>query len=105
MLALYRAGRQADALEAYHEARRMLVEELGLEPSALLRELEQAILKQDASLDLSARRPRLELGERRKMVTVLFADLVDSSSLAERLDPESYRNLLDRVFRHGTKGA
>ena len=47
MLALYRAGRQADALEAYRDARRVLLDELGLEPGAELRELEQAILRQD----------------------------------------------------------
>jgi predicted ATPase/DNA-binding SARP family transcriptional activator len=57
MLALYRAGRQADALETYREARRVLVDELGLEPGPELRELEQAILRQDESL---ARRTRPE---------------------------------------------
>jgi eukaryotic-like serine/threonine-protein kinase len=51
MLALYRAGRQADALEAYHSARTTLVGELGIEPGRALRELEQAILQQDVSLD------------------------------------------------------
>jgi predicted ATPase/DNA-binding SARP family transcriptional activator len=51
MLALYRCGRQADALAAYQSARRELVEELGLEPSPSLRELEQAILRQDSALD------------------------------------------------------
>src|SRR3954447_6689188 len=55
MLALYRAGRQADALAAYQEARHALVDELGLEPGADLRELEARILTQDPSLDLSAR--------------------------------------------------
>ncbi len=50
MLALYRCGRQAEALDAYQQARRMLVEELAIEPSAALRELEQAILRQDESL-------------------------------------------------------
>jgi predicted ATPase/DNA-binding SARP family transcriptional activator len=54
MLALYRCGRQADALAAYQRARRVLVEELGIEPSAPLRQLEQAILRQEASLDLAA---------------------------------------------------
>jgi len=47
MLALYRADRQADALQAYQRARAVLVEELGLEPSRQLQELEQAILRQD----------------------------------------------------------
>src|SRR6266545_3144848 len=57
MLALYRGGRQADALDTYREARRVLVDELGLEPGPELRELEQAILRQDESL---ARRTRPE---------------------------------------------
>ena len=47
MLALYRSGRQAEALEAYQDARRVLVEELGIEPGRELRELHQAILRQD----------------------------------------------------------
>jgi predicted ATPase/DNA-binding SARP family transcriptional activator len=54
MLALYRAGRQADALEAYQAARQTLLDELGLEPGPDLRELEQAILRQDEAL---SRRP------------------------------------------------
>jgi DNA-binding SARP family transcriptional activator len=54
MLALYRAGRQSEALDAYRAAREALVEELGIEPAPPLRELERAILAQDPSLDLSA---------------------------------------------------
>jgi DNA-binding SARP family transcriptional activator/ABC-type branched-subunit amino acid transport system substrate-binding protein len=50
MLALYRSGRQADALASYRDARRALVEELGLEPGRELRELERAILAQDEKL-------------------------------------------------------
>jgi predicted ATPase/DNA-binding SARP family transcriptional activator len=51
MLALYRAGRQADALRVFQDGRRILGEELGLEPSHDLRHLESAILAQDRSLD------------------------------------------------------
>lgn len=51
MLALYRSGRQADALRAYRETRRELVEELGIEPGPALRELESRILRQDIELD------------------------------------------------------
>jgi DNA-binding SARP family transcriptional activator len=54
MLALYRAGRQAEALAAYREARSVLVDELGIEPGRSLRDLEQAILGQDPRLDLAA---------------------------------------------------
>jgi DNA-binding SARP family transcriptional activator len=50
MLALYRAGRQAEALEVYRQTRRLLVDELGIEPSPALHELEQAILHQDPEL-------------------------------------------------------
>jgi DNA-binding SARP family transcriptional activator len=50
MLALYRSGRQADALEAYRRTRETLVAELGIEPGPELQELEQAILRQDAAL-------------------------------------------------------
>jgi DNA-binding SARP family transcriptional activator len=50
MVALYRTGRQAEALAAYREARRLLVEELGIEPSTALQELERAILRHDAAL-------------------------------------------------------
>ena len=52
MLALYRSGRQADALEAYVDARRTLRDELGLEPSPELRRLEQEILRHDPTLDV-----------------------------------------------------
>jgi predicted ATPase/DNA-binding SARP family transcriptional activator len=58
MLALYRCGRQADALRAFQDARHTLTEELGIEPSPALRALEQAVLVQDPSLDAAARSPR-----------------------------------------------
>ena len=52
MLALYRSGRQAEALEVYQDARSTLVEELGIEPGRELRDLHQKILNQDPGLDL-----------------------------------------------------
>jgi DNA-binding SARP family transcriptional activator len=51
MLALYRAGRQTDALDAYRDGRRRLAEELGLQPGPELRRLEQAILEQAPELE------------------------------------------------------
>ncbi|MGH9213800.1 MAG: ATP-binding protein, partial [Acidimicrobiales bacterium] len=51
MTALYRSGRQSDALRCFHEARTQLVEEMGIEPGGELRELNQAILQQDPTLD------------------------------------------------------
>lgn len=59
MLALYRSGRQTDALAAYRETRRFLADELGLEPGPELRELEAAVLRQDPSIEApAARTPR-----------------------------------------------
>jgi DNA-binding SARP family transcriptional activator len=57
MLALYRSGRQAEALAAYQQMRGVLVDELGIEPGRSLRELERAILRQDPSLDRVPTRP------------------------------------------------
>jgi DNA-binding NarL/FixJ family response regulator/DNA-binding SARP family transcriptional activator len=54
ILALYRAGRQAEALEAYQQARDVLVEELGIEPSPALQRLQKGILTQDPALELPA---------------------------------------------------
>jgi DNA-binding SARP family transcriptional activator len=94
MLALYRSGRQADALDAYQSARRALVEELGLEPGTALQELERAILRQDASLAAPetvplagaepSERPRPGTPER-KLVSALFLDLGASG---DEEDPE-----------------
>ena len=57
MRALYQAERQAEALGAYREARRVLTEELGIEPGRELRELHEAILRQDPELDRRAEEP------------------------------------------------
>ena len=59
MLALYRSGRQAEALDLYRRTRQTLMEELGIEPSPALHDLERAVLRQDPSLDVRRGRPAL----------------------------------------------
>jgi DNA-binding SARP family transcriptional activator len=89
MLALYRSGRQADALAAYQDARRVLVEELGLEPGPQLQRLHAQILRQEVALYSAASATDEEhLAE--VALAVLEGRLVavlghDTSSLAERL--------------------
>jgi DNA-binding SARP family transcriptional activator len=107
MLALYRGGRQADALAAYAAARDALVEELGAEPAEELQSLQRAILRQDPSLGGPAEAPApavTSVEPARKTVTVVLGDLA-----AEGDDPEARRVLLRRlhdeadavVARHG----
>ena len=112
MLALYRSGRQADALEAFHAARAALVDELGIEPGRELRRLHQRILNQDVDLDAITARPRAseeEQGnedppavtaarrETRKTVTVLCVVIEAAGAGEARLDPEALRHMLGRV--------
>jgi len=63
MLALYRSGRQAEALEVYRDARQILIEDAGIEPGAELQRLHEAVLRQDPSLDLPT--PAAELPRER----------------------------------------
>jgi DNA-binding SARP family transcriptional activator len=80
MTALYRSGRQAEALDAYQDARRVLVDELGIDPSPALQELERAILRQDPSLDVEATAPAgvREVAERSILVAITDETRVDA---------------------------
>ena len=73
MVALYRSGRQADALDVFRQGRAILHEEFGLEPSASLRELEQAILRQDESLGPGLSLAPAPLRTRRRRLAVAGA--------------------------------
>jgi predicted ATPase/class 3 adenylate cyclase/DNA-binding winged helix-turn-helix (wHTH) protein len=102
MLALYRCDRQADALQAYQDARRALVEELGIEPGERLRELERAVLAQDPALaapvgtgdadraPLAPATEELPTG----VVTFLLTDIEGSSGLWEA-DPDGMAAALE----------
>jgi DNA-binding SARP family transcriptional activator/tetratricopeptide (TPR) repeat protein len=105
MLALYRSGRQAQALEVYRAGRAMLVEELGIEPGPALRELERAVLEHDSVLDPPAVTPPAARSEgppvpspvleERKLVTVLWVDLGADPRLES--DPERLRDFQERA--------
>jgi DNA-binding SARP family transcriptional activator/class 3 adenylate cyclase len=113
MIALYRAGRQAEALEAYQQARTALVDELGIEPGRELRELQQAILTQDPALELPheppsqaqpesapAREPPSQPLDRevRKTVTALFLEARITSAQRQSVDPEALRHVTRRTL-------
>jgi class 3 adenylate cyclase len=116
MVALYRSGRQADALHAYRDARSLLVEELGLEPGPALRELEMAILQQDPVLDApstegtptgASNSPRSWLPRELRTVTVAVVDVAaaanadaDTEALG-RLGVLGTRVAADVIERHG----
>jgi len=106
MLALYRAGRQAEALDSYRRTRSLLMEELGLEPGPALRELETAILRQDPVLEpqptalaqeRSGDTPSSWLPRERRTVTVLAVDVAPVAEPA--VDPEAVGRLGARAAR------
>jgi DNA-binding SARP family transcriptional activator len=104
MLALYRSGRQSDALAAYRRARATLVDDIGIEPGPELRELQNAILRQDTALLVETK--ATSAMQYRRLVTVLVAGVNRS---IEALDPEASESVWRRcsetiaaaVTRHG----
>jgi DNA-binding SARP family transcriptional activator len=92
MLALYRSGRQAEALEAFQQGRRVLVEELGIDPSPRLQQLHGSILRQEATLEPARAAPAQDHFEdvaatilAGRVVPVLGADVAElTMRLAQR---------------------
>ena len=89
MLALYRSGRQAEALDAYRSARATLVEQLGIEPGSALRRLERAVLDQDPKLDVVSVAPEPGLEPRLRLRSTSFVGRVR--------EQREIRTLLDRA--------
>ena len=90
MLALYRNGRQSDALHAYQEGRKLLSAELGIDPGAALQTLERQILAQDRALDPARPAIQLQPRQERKTVTVLIAEYTALTPT----DPEDLERLV-----------
>lgn len=102
MLALYRSGRQADALEAFRYARKVLVDEVGLEPGTELRRLNDAILRQDPDLDgppspLPGRKRR-----RSPMLLAIAASAAVAAAVALAVTQLGGSNGLDRIAEDTT---
>ncbi|MGH3078217.1 MAG: BTAD domain-containing putative transcriptional regulator, partial [Gaiellaceae bacterium] len=100
MLALYRSGRQAEALRAYQKTRAHLAEELGLEPSAQLHELEQRILNHDPSLELETE-PQV------RTLAFLLTD-IDGSTILWELQTDAMRSAIaqhDRIVLSAAEAA
>jgi DNA-binding SARP family transcriptional activator len=109
MLALYRSGRQAEALNVYQDARRTLVEQLGIEPGRDLQELHGAILRQEAGLRAPGTAPPAEdhfeellrVLDSGRLVAVLGADVSDvAERLAERFQYTGNGAELPRVAQY-----
>jgi DNA-binding SARP family transcriptional activator len=95
MLALYRCGRAAEALAVYRQARRTMIDELGIEPGERLRQLERAILADDPSLDPPTQPVRIHAA-RDRVPGLLPADIADFVDRAEQVG---------RIRRHLTGAA
>lgn len=107
MLALYRSGRQAEALRAYQEARRVLSEELGIDPSPLIQDLEQRILDQDPILQTRQALATMRLSEVETRLRNPYKGLrafaeEDAGDFFGRQD--LVRRLLERLASQGVEG-
>jgi len=108
MLALYRSGRQAEALAVFHATRRVLVDDLGLEPGPALQLLERQILQQDPSLSAQTSVTPSSSGdvvrpppERRKTVTIAVTEFLEQAQSLE-IDPERLRQIVERFVAAAT---
>jgi DNA-binding SARP family transcriptional activator len=102
MLALYRSGRQSDALSVFRDTRTLLVDELGIEPGQALRDLNAAILRQDLALELQE-----ETATARSSRTVLVVGFAEESfdALLALAGPIARRPSHDVVLVHLVSGA
>ncbi|HEY1332516.1 MAG TPA: BTAD domain-containing putative transcriptional regulator [Actinomycetota bacterium] len=115
MLALFRSGRQAEALAVYREGRQALADELGIDPGLPLQRLEQQILRQDpvlydgdpgalvagAGAAVQAMTPGASDGEatlEENAVTILSAAAAGFAELKDKLDPREFRHVAGRYF-------
>jgi DNA-binding SARP family transcriptional activator len=106
MLALYRSGRQAEAVEVFHAGRALLGDAYGLDPSAQLVELASAILANDPALDLTPStdtrseppgEPAVPAEPTRKIVSVLAVDLSIGRADGSALDPEAIAGTVPKI--------
>ena len=111
MLALYRSGRQAEALERYRSGRQLLVDELGIEPGPALQELERAILRQDAALAQPGGQPRgrasivCAVPELASLVAPLGRDVVFVGLVPQAAGLRAETARLEALRREGTRAA
>ena len=106
MLALYRSGRQAEALEVYRDARQILVEDAGIEPGAELQRVHEAVLRQDPSLDLPTAAAELPRGREADTSAPLGGQDVPVAAASERRSalPASPNRTIGRASEVGSVG-